>query len=221
MLDDYYIVLDQYLAQIVYSAFDKYGVEIPDSAEHIYTEIYATNTTWISDETSRNETRQRADELLTEFTGDIIVDAFTGILWLLPVSGIVLILSALRSMAWYRFTGVAHNLVHVPQIIFGVALGLLGLLDIGPKQFNIADIDGDDNFVTQVNPLYRVVFDEAPLIIVAVVYLVVWLITALGLWWVGRRERARAQAIAENRRAEAGVAGGSGAHDGSREKSGS
>ena len=96
-------------------------------------------------------------------------------------------------MAWYRFTGVAHNLVHVPQIIFGVALGLLGLLDIGPKKFNITDIDGNNNFITSVNPLYRVVFDEAPLVIVAVVYLVVWLITALGLWWVSRRERTRAQ----------------------------
>ena len=83
---DWYILLDQYLAQIVYNTFDQYGVEVSQSAQSIYTDIYSINTTWIADELSRNETRERADELLTEFTGDIIVEAFTGILWLLPVS---------------------------------------------------------------------------------------------------------------------------------------
>lgn len=96
-------------------------------------------------------------------------------------------------MAWYRFTGTAHYLIHLPQIIFGVALGLLGLLDIGPKKFNIGDIGTDNNWTTTVNPLYRVVLDEAPLVIVAVVYLVVWLITVAGLWWVDRKAHRRAQ----------------------------
>lgn len=96
-------------------------------------------------------------------------------------------------MAWYRFTRIAHYLIHLPQIIFGVALGLLGLLDIGPKRFNIGDIQDDSSFVTSVNPLYRVVFDEAPLVIVAVVYLVVWLITVAGLWWVERKAHRRLQ----------------------------
>lgn len=79
-------MLDQYIAQIVYNTYTKYGIEIPDSAEALYAQIYAVNTSWISDETAQNHTREHADELVTEFTGDVLVDSFTGILWLLPVS---------------------------------------------------------------------------------------------------------------------------------------
>jgi hypothetical protein len=86
MTDDWHIVLDQYVAQMIYNTFDQYGVEIPDAAETIYTNLYSVNTTWHADEAARNETRQEADTLLTEFANDIIVDSFTGILWLLPVS---------------------------------------------------------------------------------------------------------------------------------------
>jgi hypothetical protein len=94
-------------------------------------------------------------------------------------------------MTWYRFTGIAHNLVHLPQIILGVALSLLGMLDLGPKRFDIDSLDSKDHFITRVNPLYRTILDKAPLVIVAAVYLVVWLVTAGGLWWADRRRQSR------------------------------
>ena len=92
-------------------------------------------------------------------------------------------------MTWYRFAGIAHNLLHLPQIIFGIALSLLGVLDLGPKGFDVNSLDSKDHFTSHVNPLYRVMLDKVPLVIVAVVYCVVWLITAGGLWWSERREQ--------------------------------
>ena len=162
---------------------------------------------------TQEHARERADELLGEFVGDIMVDIFTGILWVLPSAvrlsssrlffdsttgradskGCVLILCALRSMTWYRFTGTSHYLLHVPQVLFGVALCLLGLLDLGPKKFDIQTIIQKGHFSRHhdVNPLYRLLLDKAPLVIVACVYFVVWLVTAGGLWWKDRVKQRR------------------------------
>lgn len=103
------------------------------------------------------------------------------------LQGCVLVLCALRSMTWYRFNGPRHYLLHLPQILLGIALSMLGFLDLGPKKFDLRGLDRDDHFVEHVNPLYRVLLEKAPLVIVAVVYFVVWLITTGGLWWDERR----------------------------------
>lgn len=122
------------------------------------------------------------------------------------LQGCVLILTAFRSMAWYRFTGAGHWIIHANQIVFGIALGLLGLLDIGPKEFDIANFT--DSSLDSVNPLYRILFNEVPLVIVAVVYLIVWLTTSAGLIWIDRRKsRARSRASSG---ASAGERGGAG-----------
>lgn len=89
-------------------------------------------------------------------------------------------------MLWYRFLGAAHWIYHGSQLIAGVCLGLLGFLDIGPKHLDISrlKVDGDLN----VNPLYQILFNEIPLVIIAMVYLVVYMGSGLAIWFLQRRQ---------------------------------
>lgn len=116
---------------------------------------------------------------------------------LIPPKGCVLILSACRSMLWYRFIGPAHWVYHGSQIIAGICLGLLGLLDIGNKHLDITTIaeQGDQ----RVAPLYEVIFHEIPLVIIAMVYLAVYVGSGAAVWYVQRRRDKRE---AERRRKE-------------------
>ena len=89
----------------------------------------------------------------------------------------MLILAAVRSMIWYRFEGYAHYIIHTLQIVAGICLGLLGLLDIGRLQ---ADLDGPD-LLQGTAPILRLMGHQAPLIIVAVTYWSVYYITQAAL----------------------------------------
>jgi hypothetical protein len=64
----------------------QYGIEIPDEAQEIYSKLYAVNSTWHPHELAREASRERADELLGGLVEEIMVDMFTGILWVLPAS---------------------------------------------------------------------------------------------------------------------------------------
>jgi hypothetical protein len=101
----------------------------------------------------------------------ISTDVFSGILWLYPVAGTTLILCALRSMMRYHFRGQAHYVIHGAQIAVGIALGLLGLLNIGSGEFFIETHD------TQLigpnpssKPIYQVVAMGWAIAIVAIAY---------------------------------------------------
>jgi hypothetical protein len=94
-------------------------------------------------------------------------------------------------MLWYRFSGAAHWIYHGGLLVAGVCLGLLGLLNIGPKKLDIAHLDAEG--AAKLNPLYQVVYHEIPLVIIASVYLVVYAGCGGLLWFMQRRQRLRAR----------------------------
>ncbi|KAL1410541.1 hypothetical protein Q8F55_004554 [Vanrija albida] len=110
-------------------------------------------------------------------------DAASGALWLFPIAGLTLILTAVRSMVRYRFTGKAGYLVHGLPILAGTVLALLGLLGIGNKELYLVASDAS-NFIhnAHVNPLYEL-FGVWAILIVAAIYTAVNLgsMAALGI----------------------------------------
>lgn len=92
-------------------------------------------------------------------------------------------------MLWYRFLGAAHWIYHGSQLVAGICLGLLGFLDIGPKHIDIVQLD--ENGTQIVNPLYRILLDEVPLVIIAMVYLVVYVGSGVAIWCLQLRQDKR------------------------------
>lgn len=80
------VVFVQYATQVVYSAFQLYGIEIPNEAQEMYYEIYQLDPVWTQNTTQRTHVRAEAGYLFTAIAQEILNDAFTGILWLLPVA---------------------------------------------------------------------------------------------------------------------------------------
>ena len=189
--DDPYIISTQYFAQVVWNTYWLYDIPVPDSANAIYASIDLVNTTWTTDLDVRYERRNESLGMLGEFLSEPLNDAFTGILWLVPVAGIVLILCTIRSMLWYRFHGSAHWIIHISQLVGGVSLALLGLLDLGPKDIVLVTQHPAHIDLEHVNPLYRVVGDDIPLTVVAAVYLATYLGSAAILRFQQRRKARR------------------------------
>ena len=188
------ITVVQYLAQIVWETNWLYGIEIPDHASHLYDEIDAINTTWSGNHTLQNDLFDETVTLFSEFVSEPLNEAFTGMLWLIPVAGGVLVLCAIRSMLWYRFKGPAHWIIHGPQLLGGVALGFLGFLDMGNKNVELVIEKPAYLDLQHVNPLYRVVTHDVPLAVVAGVYLVSYLGSVIALH-IFARKSARAAGI--------------------------
>lgn len=79
-------------------------------------------------------------------------------------------------MLWYRFHGPGHFIIHGCQIVAGIILGLLGLLNIGSKYGNFVNIgEENNNFLGSVNPMYRLALIGVPLVVVMGVYLITYL----------------------------------------------
>lgn len=93
-------------------------------------------------------------------------------------------------MLWYRFSGAAHWVYHGAQLVAGVCLGLLGLLNIGPKKLDIAHLNAEG--AATLNPLYQVVYHEIPLVIIASVYAAVYIGCGGVLWFMQRRQKVEA-----------------------------
>ena len=72
-------------------------------------------------------------------------------------------------MIWYRFEGYAHYIIHAGMLLAGSGLALLGLLDIGSHH---ADLEGP-SLLQGTAPILRLVGAQAPLIVVALTY---WLV---------------------------------------------
>lgn len=84
------------------------------------------------------------------------------------------------------------------MVVFGIALGLLGLLDIGRTSVEI-DVNSDDTFTgnNSVAPMYVLVVEYMPLVIVLVVYALVYFGAAgvAGYMRRSRRKRREAEAM--------------------------
>lgn len=100
------------------------------------------------------------------------------------VQGGVLILIAVRSWAWSKPRSRAQYAIYITQMIMGLGIGLLGLLDIGSRQLALdGDDDGRDGHL--INPLYVLLEKRLPLFVVLGAYslgllleVVIWRITA-------------------------------------------
>lgn len=73
-------------------------------------------------------------------------------------------------MTCYRFRGPAHWIVHGLQLGFGIALSLLGLLDIGSDAVLVTQHDND---IILNRPMYTVVVQDMGLAVVFIAYTVV------------------------------------------------
>lgn len=80
------VVYIQYAAQIAYTAFQQYGVEIPIEATNMYYTLYGLNTTYNIDATERAHIRDEAGHMFSEIVQEVLNDSFSGVLWLLPVA---------------------------------------------------------------------------------------------------------------------------------------
>lgn len=78
----------------------------------------------------------------------------------------MLILCALRSLTRYHLQGVSHRIVHWSQLITGVVLALLGLLDLGGGSY----VDKDGKRSDKINAMYRLVDSDGAIAVVACVY---------------------------------------------------
>ena len=96
-------------------------------------------------------------------------------------------------MLWYRFIGPAHWIYHGSQIIAGICLSLLGLLDIGNKHLDLSKLQGNNNGDQEVNPLYKVLFEEVPLVIISMVYLGIYVGSGAAIWILQRVHDKRAE----------------------------
>ncbi len=92
--------------------------------------------------------------------------------------GITLILCAIRSMLWHRFRGFSHYIIHGMLIMSGVALSLLGCLDIGDQK---VIVDSQGNIASQ-SPLFALLNAGVPLIPVFLTYLFTMLLSSVSRW---------------------------------------
>lgn len=79
------------------------------------------------------------------------------------MQGGVLIFIAARALAWTPVQRRANYIIPCLQVILGIALGLLGLLDIGSRRVTLDDGQGLNH---HLNPLYLLLQQRLPLFVV-------------------------------------------------------
>ncbi|TXT04291.1 hypothetical protein VHUM_04178 [Vanrija humicola] len=173
-IQDAFVLGAQYFGQIILGVCKATGVEVSGPPLISLENLVGLNTTSPNNETIR----EHAEELLREAARDIANDAATGMLWIYPAAGTVLVLCALRSWLRYHFQGPSHYVVHGIQLVVGLALALLGLLCIGNR--DMYALYADNASVNDVSPMYRLVWKNWAVAVVALVYMSVLLGTKVG-----------------------------------------
>ena len=87
-------------------------------------------------------------------------------------------------MIWYRFEGLTHWIVHLPMILAGLGLCLLGLLDIGTGSFEVSSNASFDG----VSPIFTLLRHSLPLAIVLIVYVLTYFGSLIALTCLSRRK---------------------------------
>ena len=188
-VDNINVVALQYLGQVLSATTEAYGLKLPAAGITALTALNAINGTFTTDTftstTRQLEALQQIASLLTE----PMSDALTGTLWLYPCAGFVLLLCALRSWIWYRLSGTDNLIVHGGMTFFGVALGLLGLLNIGPTRLKLGlGLNGEPTTIPTA-PLYLLMYRQTALLIILGAYAVVHF-GILGTMVMMKRKRA-------------------------------
>lgn len=200
--EDPEIINLQYLGQIIMESFGLYGLQIPDQTMSTLQSLYALNTTNISNSSLTDQRTAEATFDVAQIIAEPFTLALTGTLWLYPTAvsiviclssiqltddyqGIILILCALRTVIWnpvYRSIG--HRIPLYFQAAAGVCVALLGLLDLGSRR---VDLDLYTNDGDGASPMYILVLQEVPLVIVSGVYAIVFLGPVCVQEWLHRR----------------------------------
>lgn len=170
----------QYYARVLRSACIQAKMEFPEPARNILNDILQLNAT-ASDVTTELVKAKAVQSLEV-----ILTNQLSGVLWLYPAAGFVLILCACRSMLRYHFAGVSNYVVHGTLVVAGVGLALLGLLDVGSKQvrlFEVGDYYLQDMRASYGNPMYRLVGARMAIAVVFIVYTVVTVLTTVSTRW--------------------------------------
>jgi hypothetical protein len=178
----------QYLGQIAITSFQLYALEVPDETYNTYQDLAAVNTTTVGTGAVDQQLILEAFNNVTQIINEPFTLALTGTLWLYPtavgrrlsdrrvradVQGIILILCAFRTILWNpAYQSLGHRIILYFQIAAGICVSLLGLLDIGRKEVDLAlySNNGDGGA-----PMYILVLYEVPLVIVSGVYAIVFL----------------------------------------------
>lgn len=160
----------QYYARVLRGACQQANMKFPEPARDILENILAYNAT------RTNVTTELVKGQAIESLEIILTSQLTGVLWLFPAAGFVLILCALRSMLRYHFAGVSNKIVHGTMMGAGICLALLGLLDIGSKEVKLEELG--DAYLAELktkygNPMYKLVGARMSIAIVFIVYTVV------------------------------------------------
>ncbi|ORY31942.1 hypothetical protein BCR39DRAFT_524717 [Naematelia encephala] len=185
--EDPTILAYQYWGQVMIQTTSSYGIDVSDEMLGFVQDLYAINTTLSDDADEQTQRHTEASNLLYEVIQTPVNEELSGILWLFPSAGGVLVLSAIRSMVWYRYPAPSHWIIHVPQLALGLVLAMLGLLDIGKQNIDVRAADASGYF-HNTNPMYHIVDAEMPIAIVFLVYWVVWIGSAMVLNWRHRRK---------------------------------
>lgn len=168
--------------------------------------LYSINVTVPSNTSLLDQRRAEAQAYLIEVVEGPVDDALSGVLWLCPCAvsqiwvmsaigqhithdcirqGAVLALAAARSLLSTHPLRLKQALTFLPMIMAGIALSLLGLLDIGKRNIDIFDSDE----LSGTNTLYRLLEARLPLFIVMMVYIGVYALSTVTSWWLHRSTR--------------------------------
>jgi hypothetical protein len=159
--------------------------------------ILQVNTTYIANDTARDEVRRELFQAQLDFVGNILTTAYSGILWLFPTAGLVLILSSLLFMVRHDHRGNKFRHLEFLHMVAGLALCLLGLLAVGNKRVQLAlehpqvldegDTSNDFNVTARpLAPLFSLVDNGLCLGIVAIVLSALWILDSVLLLYARR-----------------------------------
>jgi hypothetical protein len=181
------------------TSFQLYGLEVPDHTQDVFSTLVGLDTVTGSNATLNAVRVDQAAEYVTEIINEPFTHGFSGTLWLYPTAvrdntgqqertdlkGIVLILCAIRTILWNpAYTSLGYRIVLYFQVIAGICVALLGLLDIGRKSVDVALYTSNGNGGA---PMYVLVLYEVPLVIVSGVYAIVFLGPVVVQEWLHRR----------------------------------
>jgi hypothetical protein len=179
----------QYAGQTYQKSAQSALMTIPAAAQATYANLTAIKLTNLAP--GANDT---AYFYATKYRHQILAEAYQGSLWLYPVAGGVLVLCALRSLIRYHFAGRAQGIIHGIFVGMGVALGLLGLLNIGaaplpsdaqiwgtvPVALELDDPEIDDLMRPHnLKPVFRLVEADWGVAVVFLAYLLTTLLTSV------------------------------------------
>ncbi|CAK9783679.1 hypothetical protein CC85DRAFT_302311 [Cutaneotrichosporon oleaginosum] len=176
----------QYFAQIIRATCSHVGVPLGARAGLLLRRVLDLATS----QTPDAEMAQEVSALIEDAVEAVLRDAFSGVLWLYPAAGGILIFAAARSVCRFHFRGLAGYVIHAWQMVGGGALCLLGLLCLGSRGVWFDTSGG----IQYGNCLYRLVAANWGIAIVFLIYAAVqggYMITMEAAWSVFHVERER------------------------------